>query len=143
MEGTRRSARTAEGNLKGKSYVRQFGQRPRVDSELGVLPNIVSCTTYGMKGTLSEMELATLHQRAQTALRHKAQRGALFASVAVGYVKLGREGIAMDPDQRIREAVSLVYRKFTELRSIRQVHLWFAEKGLELPAAIYGSSGHD
>ena len=47
----------------------------------------------------------------------------------------------MDPDQRIREAVSLVYRKFTELRSIRQVHLWFAEKGLELPAAIYGSSG--
>ena len=48
MEGTRRSARTAEGNLKGKSYVRQFGQRPRVDSELGVLPNIVSCTTYGL-----------------------------------------------------------------------------------------------
>ena len=31
-----------------KSYVRQFGQRPRVDSELGVLPNIVSCTTYGI-----------------------------------------------------------------------------------------------
>ena len=49
----------------------------------------------------------------------------------------------MDPDQRIREAVSLVFRKFTALRSIRQVHLWFAEKGLELPAASYGSSGRE
>ena len=37
-----------------KSYVMQFGQRPRVDSELGVLPNIVSCTTYGLKGALSK-----------------------------------------------------------------------------------------
>ena len=35
-----------------KSYVRQFGQRPRVDSELGVLPNIVSCTTYGEQGSV-------------------------------------------------------------------------------------------
>ena len=143
MEGTRRSARAAEGNLKGKSYVRQFGERARVDSGLRVLPDIVSCTTYGMKGTLSEMELVTLHQRAQTALQHKAQRGALFASVAVGYVKVGREGIAMDPDQRIREAISLVFRKFTELRSIRQVHLWFAEKALELPAASYGPTGRE
>ena len=31
-----------------KSYVRQFGERSRVDSGLRVLPDIVSCTTYGI-----------------------------------------------------------------------------------------------
>ena len=42
-----------------KSYVRQFGERTRVDSGLRVLPDIAGCTTYGIKGTLSVVELGT------------------------------------------------------------------------------------
>ena len=78
----------------------------------------------GMKGTLSEMELSTLRQRSLEALRLKASRCELFLTVAVGYVKVGRDRIAKDPDERVREAIDLVFRKFAEFRSIRQVHLW-------------------
>ena len=59
MEGTRWPARTVEGNLKGKSYVRQVHEKTRVDSELRMLPDIAGCTTYGLKGQFCEMELAS------------------------------------------------------------------------------------
>ena len=88
----------------------------------------------GMKGTLSEMELSTLRQRSLEALRLKASRGELFLGVAVGYVKVGRDRIAKDPDRRVRAAIDLVFRKFAEFRSIRQVHLWLRQEGVLLPA---------
>lgn len=87
----------------------------------------------GMKGTLSEMELSTLRQRSVEALRLKASRGELFLGVAVGYVKVGRDRIAKDPDARVREAIDLVFRKFAEFRSIRQVHLWLRQEDVRLP----------
>ncbi|MCY4393570.1 MAG: recombinase family protein [Rhodospirillaceae bacterium] len=87
----------------------------------------------GMKGTLSEMELSTLRQRSLEALRLKASRGELFLTVAVGYVKVGRDRIAKDPDERVREAIDLVFRKFAEFRSIRQVHLWLRQEDVLLP----------
>ena len=45
----------------------------------------------GMKGTLSEMELSILRQRAHEALLLKARRGELYTSVAVGYVRTAGE----------------------------------------------------
>ena len=82
---------------------------------------------------LSEMELSTLRQRSLEALRLKASRGELFLSVAVGYVKVRCDRIARDPDRRVREAVDLVFRKFAEFRSIRQVHLWLRQEEVLLP----------
>ena len=41
----------------------------------------------GMKGTISEMEVASFRERAHAALLQKAQRGALVRRVAIGYVK--------------------------------------------------------
>lgn len=88
----------------------------------------------GMKGTLSEMELTTLRQRSLEALRLKASRGELFLNVAIGYVKVQRDRIAKDPDRRVREAIDLVFRKFSEFGSIRQVHLWLRQEEVPLPA---------
>lgn len=88
----------------------------------------------GMKGTMSEMELSLLRQRALEALRQKARRGELFLSVAVGYVKVRRERIAKDPDRRVQEAIGLVFRKFAEFQSIRQVHLWLRQEEVLLPS---------
>jgi DNA invertase Pin-like site-specific DNA recombinase len=58
----------------------------------------------GMKGTMSELELSLFRQRSQEALRQKARRGALFLRVAAGYVKVGRDRIEKDPDQRVQGA---------------------------------------
>ena len=87
----------------------------------------------GMKGTMSELELSMFRQRSQEALKQKARRGALVLGVAAGYVKVGRDRIEKNPDKRVQEALQLVFTKFAELQSARQVHIWLREDGIELP----------
>jgi Recombinase len=94
-----------------------------------------------MKGTMSEMELSLLRQRSLEALRQKARRGELFFTVAVGYRKARHDRIEIDPDLRVREALALVFRKFGECRSVRQVHLWLRQEEIRLPAVEQGPSG--
>jgi excisionase family DNA binding protein len=91
----------------------------------------------GMKGTMSELELSILRQRSLEALRQKARRGELFLTVAVGYVKVRHDRIQKDPDQRVQEALGLVFGKFAEFQSIRQVHLWLRQELIMLPAVDY------
>ena len=93
----------------------------------------------GMKGTMSEMELSLLRQRSFEALHQKARRGELFFTVAVGYRKARHDRIEMDPDLRVREAIALVFRKFNEFHSVRQVHLWLRQEEIRLPAVEHGS----
>ena len=69
----------------------------------------------GMKGTFSELELSTLRQRSQEALRLKAVRGDLHTTVAIGYRRSADDRLEQDPDLRIREVLSLVFRKFREI----------------------------
>jgi len=87
----------------------------------------------GMKGTMSELELSLFRQRSQEALKQKARRGALILGVAAGYVKVGRDRIEKNPDQRVRDALQLVFSKFAEFQSARQVHIWLRDEGIELP----------
>ena len=94
-----------------------------------------------MKGTLSEMELSTFRQRSQEALRQKAARGELLTTVAIGYLRTADDRVEMDPDKRVREAISLVFAKFRELGSMRQVLLWLRQESIELPSVTYGAEG--
>ncbi len=95
----------------------------------------------GMKGTMSEMELSVLRQRSLEALKQKARRGELFMTVAIGYVRVAHNRIEKDPDRRIAEAIGLVFAKFAEIQSVRQVHLWFRHESVHLPAVTHGSEG--
>ena len=87
----------------------------------------------GLKGTMSEYELSLLRQRGLAARDSKAKRGELRFGLPPGYCwdELGR--IKMDPDERVVEAVRLVFRKFQELGSARQVLLWARVEGVQLP----------
>jgi DNA invertase Pin-like site-specific DNA recombinase len=89
----------------------------------------------GMKGTMSEMELSVFRQRSMEAMRQKARRGELFLTVAVGYVKAGKDRIEQDPDRRVWDALDLVFRKFAEVQTVRQVLVWLRQEGMELPVA--------
>ena len=93
----------------------------------------------GMKGTMSEMELSTFRERSIEAMKQKARRGELFLTVAVGYVKASGDRIEKDADRRVQEAVSLVFRKFSELQTIRQVLVWCRQERILLPAAAEGA----
>ena len=96
----------------------------------------------GMKGTMSELELSMFRQRSQEALKQKARRGALVLGVAAGYVKIGRDRIERDPDKRVQDALQLVFTRFAELQSARQVHIWLREEGIELPVKSRQGEAH-
>jgi DNA invertase Pin-like site-specific DNA recombinase len=95
----------------------------------------------GLKGTISEAELGWIRQRAQEGLLAKARRGELILSLAVGYVETSDGHVEKHPDQRVQEAIALVFRKFSELRSVRQVLLWFRHEKIFLPAAVDAKAG--
>ena len=68
----------------------------------------------GMKGTMSEMELSLFRQRVSEARMLKAKRGELCTTIAVGYRKVAHEDqIEKEPDQRVQQAITLVFKKFT------------------------------
>jgi len=95
----------------------------------------------GLKGTFSELELSIFRQRSQEALRLKAARGELYTTVAIGYRRSADDRLEQDPDRRICEALSLVFRKFSEIGSVRQLALWLRQEGIDLPIAVYGHQG--
>jgi DNA invertase Pin-like site-specific DNA recombinase len=87
----------------------------------------------GIKGTLSVVELNTLRLRMQAGMEEKARRGELVKLLPPGYVMENSGKVVKSPDKRIAEAITLVFRKFREIRSIRQTHLWFRNNRIELP----------
>ena len=95
----------------------------------------------GMKGTFSELELSLLRQRSLEALRLKAGRGDLHTTVAIGYLRSADDRIEMDPDHRIREALTLVFSRFEEAGSIRQVTLSLQQDRIDLPHLVNGPNG--
>src|ERR1700674_5993635 len=86
---------------------------------------------------MSVAELKVLHQRMQQGTEAKARRGELVRLLPPGYVRDATGQIVKDPDQRVQEAISQVFRIFRQTRSIRQTCLWFQHRHLELP----GTSG--
>jgi excisionase family DNA binding protein len=89
----------------------------------------------GMKGTISEMELASFRERAHAALRQKAERGALVQRVPIGYVKGSDDRTEKDPDARVGSTIDLIFRKFAELGGVRQVFFWLDQRQIQLPVA--------
>ena len=95
----------------------------------------------GLKGTMSEWELGVMRQRSLVALREKAERGELYTTLPIGLLRTRDDRCELDPDRRIRTSIGLVFEKFEQLGSIRQVLLWFRQEGVELPAVEYGPFG--
>ena len=92
----------------------------------------------GLKGSLNEYELDLLRQRSLEARHEKARRGELIVVAPVGYLKTAT-GLEKDPDQRVQDAIRLVFRKFLEVGSARQTLLWFLEH--DLPWPVRGRDG--
>ena len=88
----------------------------------------------GMKGTISEFELNLFRQRSMEAIRQKAARGELQIQIGVGFCWAPSGKLEKDPDQRVQQAIELVFRKFRELGSVRQVLLWYRQENICLPA---------
>src|SRR6202171_4047432 len=92
----------------------------------------------GMKGSISEFELGIIRSRMYEAARSKAKRGELRISIPIGYSWDRHIGLGLDPDRRLQEVIRLVFQKFRELGSARQVLLWMVSQNVHFP---YPSDG--
>src|SRR5215207_8797603 len=92
----------------------------------------------GMKGSISEFELGIIRSRMYEAARSKAKRGELRISSPIGYAWDRYVGLGLDPDRRLQDVLRLVFQKFRELGSARQVLLWMASQNIHFP---YPSNG--
>ena len=95
----------------------------------------------GLKGSLSEYELDLLRQRSLEARWAKARRGELILAPPAGFIKTRDGRFEKSPDARVQHAVHLVFDKFFELGSARQVLMWFIEEGLQVPVSRHGPDG--
>jgi len=107
--------------------------RQQSSSRPNAVAALASCVRRSGQAALGPKRLlptACFRQRSHEALKQKARRGALFLGVAAGYVKAGRDRIEKDPDQRVHDALKLVFSKFAEFQSVHQVHLWLRDEGI-------------
>jgi DNA invertase Pin-like site-specific DNA recombinase len=94
----------------------------------------------GLKGTMSEFELTLLRKRLLDAAVAKARRGELRIGVPVGYIWSRDDGLVIDPDQRIQDAIRMIFRLFERLGSATQVLLHMRREGLLFPRPANGKS---
>jgi DNA invertase Pin-like site-specific DNA recombinase len=87
----------------------------------------------GMKGSISEFELGVLRARMLDAARSKARRGELRLPVPFGYVWHRDLGLGFDPDLRLQEVIRLIFARFRQLGSARQVLLSMAADRIHFP----------
>ncbi|MGH2823259.1 MAG: recombinase family protein [Thermoleophilaceae bacterium] len=88
----------------------------------------------GLKGTMSEAELHTLRARLEGGIRNKAKRGELRRGLPVGLVWGEADGeVGLHPDEAIRGAIAVIFERFAELGSARQVWLWLRREAVQFP----------
>ncbi len=80
---------------------------------------------------MSEYELNLLRQRGPTARDSKAKRGELRFALPAGYCWNDLDEI--DPDERVTDTIKLMFRKFRELGSARQLFLWARDARINIP----------
>ncbi len=88
----------------------------------------------GLKGQMSEAERYWMRLRLQGGKSSKARRGALRIAAPIGYAWDEAAGkLDMDPDERVRDAIALVFARFRVDGSAHGVLRYLVRNGLELP----------
>lgn len=90
-----------------------------------------------MKGSICEFELRT---RMHDAKREKAHRGELRISVPIGYVWHREVGLGIDPNLQLQEIIRLIFVRFRELGSARQVLLSLPAQQVHFPRRSDGKT---
>jgi DNA invertase Pin-like site-specific DNA recombinase len=90
----------------------------------------------GLKGTMSEYELSLMRQRGIAARDSKARRGEFRFMLPPGLCWSEADKIEIDPDEHVAETIRLVFARFRELGSARQVFLWLRAAGIKMPVVL-------
>jgi DNA invertase Pin-like site-specific DNA recombinase len=87
----------------------------------------------GLKGTMSEAELHLLKMRLEAGRMNQVKRGAYQQPLPTGLVRLADGTVVKDPDQQVQRIINLIFTKFSELGSCRQVLHYLKREEMLLP----------
>jgi DNA invertase Pin-like site-specific DNA recombinase len=99
--------------------------------------NIDDIAMLGIKATMCEYELNILAKRARAGLLEKARRGELHSMLTPGYYLTEDGHYEMEPNERVQKTVTLLFDRFQQLGTARQVLLWFHQEQVEFPRVLY------
>ncbi|MEM9805512.1 MAG: recombinase family protein [Cyanobacteria bacterium P01_D01_bin.56] len=88
----------------------------------------------GLKGTLSEAKLYTLHQRLKAGRLSKVQRGEYAQRLPTGLIHIPQtQQVVKDPDIQVQHVIDLIFTKFEELGSCPKVMRYCRDHNVLLP----------
>lgn len=87
----------------------------------------------GLKGTMSEAELHLLRLRLDAGRMNQVKRGEYRQHLPTGLVRLPDGTVVKDPDDQVRHVIELVFAKFEELGTCRQVLRYLRQEKVLLP----------
>lgn len=90
----------------------------------------------GLKGTMSEAELHIMRARLDQGRWNKAGRGELGFNMPRGYLRRASGEVCLDPDERVRETIQLVFDVFERRGSVHGVMRYFTERDIALPDRV-------
>jgi DNA invertase Pin-like site-specific DNA recombinase len=90
----------------------------------------------GLKGTMSEYELSLMRQRGLAARDAKAGRGEHQFMLPPGFCWSEAGKIEIDSDEHVTGTIRLVFAKFRESGSARQVFLWLRAADIKMPVVL-------
>ena len=91
----------------------------------------------GLKGTMSEVELATMRNRLERGKLYKARRGELILDVPCGYLKLPGGEVVLDPDEQVRATVHLIFEQFAELGSFGKLYHYLRRNKVHMGVRLH------
>lgn len=95
----------------------------------------------GLKGQMSEAERYWMRLRLQGGKLSKARRGELRLHAPIGYVwDASSSRLEMDPDERVRDAIALVFERFRIDGSAHAVLRYLVRHALDLPHRPLGGA---
>jgi DNA invertase Pin-like site-specific DNA recombinase len=90
----------------------------------------------GLKGTLFSAELHILRARMRENLLQKARRGELALRLPVGYRRLRDGRVVLEPDERVRHTLQILFEQFSQLKNARAVQRYFLQHQLSMPRLV-------
>jgi hypothetical protein len=86
----------------------------------------------GLKGTISEAELYLIRQRMAGGRIAKARRGELAVPLPSGLVRRPSGEVVLDPDERVRAVISLIFSLFDRIGTVGGVLAYLADNRIQV-----------
>ena len=87
----------------------------------------------GLKGTMSEAELHLLQMCMEAGRMNQVKRGEYRQPLPSGLVRLPDGTVVKDPDLQVQRVIELIFAKFVEVGSCRQLLRFLKEENILLP----------